>query len=100
MTPAAASAAEVRAETRQPVMDDVRVRVVEAGQHAGPGEVDHASPRVSQPHELRSAGRNDSRTGDGKVGLRPEAGASERPDATASEDQVSSQATARLSAWR
>ena len=93
-------ASQVGAESRQPEIDDVRVGVVEARQHGLTTEIDHASLRSAQTHDLGSAARKDPATRDGKVAECLEAGAAEGTDAAACEDQVGSQATVRLSACR
>ncbi len=89
----AARAAEVRPETRQTVIDDVRVRVVETRQHGGAPEVDHTSARPAQRHDLGSADCSDSTGGDRKVALHDEAGAPQRANAATSQDQSSFHAT-------
>ncbi len=83
----AAGSAEVRAETRQTVIDDVRVRVVEAGKHGGAPEVDHPGPRPAQTHDLGSAGRHHPAGGDREVAVRGEAVAPQRANATTRQDQ-------------
>src|SRR5258708_14514709 len=93
----AANTSEVRAEPGQPVVDDVRVGVVEAGQDAGARQVDHTRARPAQAQQLRTTDRKHAAGGDREVAVRFEARAPECPDAAASEYQVGLQANARLS---
>jgi len=45
-------ASQVGAEPGQPVIDDMRVRIVEAGQHARTPKVDHSRSWPAQAHDL------------------------------------------------
>ncbi len=89
----AAGAAEVRPETRQSVIDDVRVRVIEPRQHGGAPEVDHPGARPAPTHDLGTAGCHHLAGGDREVAVRREAIAPQRANATTSQDQSSFHAT-------
>src|ERR1700686_2853559 len=68
----AARAAEVGAESRESVVDDMCVRVVEPGQHSSAGKVDHLCLRAAQAHELGFADGDDTPAGDRQVAVRLE----------------------------
>ena len=80
------SATEVRGEPRQPVIDHVCVRVVEAGEDGGAFELDDASRRPAQLHDLTSAATEDLAAGDREVAVRIQPGPSERADSPARQD--------------
>src|SRR5438132_4026031 len=65
----AGRAAQVGAESRQPVVDDVRVGVVKAWKHGGSGEVDDPRPGTAQAHHLATAAGKHLATGNGKVSV-------------------------------
>ena len=89
----ASGPAQVGAEPGQPVIDDVGVGVVEAGQHGRAGQVDHACPGSAKAHHLRSATGEDEAARNREVTMGLKARAPERSDSTASEDEVGLQAT-------
>jgi len=84
----AAHAAQVGGETREAVIDDVRVRVVETGQHRRAFEVDDPGARAAQPHDLAATAGDNLAAGDGEVAERTEACPSERADPAARQDQI------------
>ena len=84
----AARATKVGAESRESVVDDVRMRVVESGQHSGALQVDHADARTFQAHHRCVSDRDDLAACDRQVALGLEAGATQRPNDSAGEDQV------------
>ncbi|OLE02193.1 MAG: hypothetical protein AUG94_00895 [Actinobacteria bacterium 13_1_20CM_4_66_15] len=96
----AAHAAQVGGEARQPVVDDVRMRVVEARQDGRAAQVDHAGAWTSEAHDLAAAGGEDLAAGDRQVALGVETSASQRADAPARQDQFRSHSVVRLSGWR
>jgi len=87
-----AGAAEVGAEARQSVIDDVRVRVIEAGQHRCAMQIDDPGARPAQSHHLAATGGHDQPTLDGQVVARRQPAAPKRADVALGEDQISGHA--------
>ena len=83
----ATRAGEVGGEPGQPVIDDVRVGVVEAGQDGGALQVDDASFGPSQAEDLPAADRGHPAAGDREVAVRGQPAPSQRADLPARQDQ-------------
>src|SRR5260370_11115142 len=96
----AARAAEVGTESRQAVINDVRMRVIEARQHGPAVEVDHAGPRPTQGHDLGSADGSHPTAGDRKVRVSREAGPPESADAATGKDQFSPHRDTKVRKWQ
>src|SRR5260370_33316788 len=96
----AARAAGVGTESRRAVIDDVRMRVIEARQHGPAVEVDHAGPRPTQGHDLGSADASHPAGGDRKVRVSREASPPERSDAAMGKDQVNPHGDTKVRKWQ
>ena len=61
--------AQVGAESRQAVIDDVRVRVVETGKDGCAGQVDESCAGAPKGHDLAAAAGQDLAARDGEVAV-------------------------------
>ena len=84
----AARTAKVRTKTSEAVVNDVRMRIVEAGQHCRSLEIHDSGARPLQVHQLGSASRQDLSARDHQVAFHLEPGARKRANDSAGEDQV------------
>jgi hypothetical protein len=85
-------AAQVCTESGEPVIDNVRVSIIETGQHCGPSQPHHSRSRIAKAHQLRSAARDHTTTGYRKVAAWLEPGTPERADAAARKYELCFQA--------
>ncbi len=95
----AARAAQVGAEPRQAVIDDVRMRVIESRQHRSPFELDDPRTRAAQTHHFVTAGCDHDPAGDGKVAVSGKTGAPQRPHNATGKDQISVHAEPKVRKW-
>ena len=91
-----ARTAEVRGETRQAVVDDMRVRVVEPGSTLRPSEVDDPRARALELITSAPPHRNDLAARDRQVAVGLEPGPPQGADPAAGQDQVRIYSAVRL----
>ena len=82
------AAAEGHAESRQAVIDDVRVSIIEPGQHGAAVQSNDTGGGAAQPEDLVVPDRENDSACCGKVGRRPQAHAAQRIDVPTHEDQL------------
>src|SRR5258708_6722514 len=80
--------AKVGAESGEPVIDDVRVRVIETRKHGRAGQPHNARSGTAQAHDLRSAAGDHSTTADRKMAVRLETRTPERANTAAGQNQL------------
>src|SRR5207244_13309517 len=89
-------AAEVGGKPRQPVVDDVSVRVIEPGQHGGSFELDDLRSRPAQLHHLGPAAREDLAASDREMAVGVQTGPAPRPPPPTRQDQYREHSADRL----
>jgi hypothetical protein len=84
----AVGACQIRCETGEPVVDDVRVRVVEPRERGRSLEVDDSGSGAAQVHDFATAAGDDDPAGDRQVAVGLEARPAEGADPAAGQDQI------------
>ena len=90
---------QVRAEPREPVVDDVRVRVIECGQDGRAAQRHDPRARAAELHHVRTACRLHAASRDCKVRERFQAAAAQGAHDAAREDQIRFHRADTVDAW-
>ena len=91
---------QVRAEPRESVVDDVRVRVVESGQDRRAAQRHDPRAWASELHQPGTAGRQNAAARDRQVRARFQAAAAQRAHDAARQDQIRFHRADTVDAWR